>query len=354
MTFAALTWAISRGFRERATQCGTRNLAQSSFFAALLLCITNVAVSYAGPPVAAASSPKRPPPHATPSAAPVVVYLGTYLNRIPALSFRDNQWTVDAYVWFRWKGNLVPPPQDTFALCNGTIEKREVTDNKTVRVKVGNNEEEYQYACIRIQAIVTSFWDVSRYPFDKHALTLVMEDNRESCSVRYLFDKDACVVDGDCQIPGWKFGQPDTKSYIHTYPTNYGDPQTRNECESRYSALRVDIPMTRATSFRYSLKVLNGLYVSVLIALLAFFVKPERVDVRFGTGVGAVFAAIASKYVIASSLPENGQLMLVDELYAFGTAIIFLTLLESALRIICLKSSIIRRPSGWTGLPFCR
>ena len=34
--------------------------------------------------------------------------------------------------------------------------------------------------------------------------------------------------------------------------------------------------MTRATSSRYSLKVLNGLYVSVLIALLAFFVKPER------------------------------------------------------------------------------
>ena len=65
--------------------------------------------------------PKRPPPHATPKAAPVVVYLGTYSNRIPALSFRDNQWTVDAYVWFRWKGNLVPPPQDTFALCNGTI-----------------------------------------------------------------------------------------------------------------------------------------------------------------------------------------------------------------------------------------
>ena len=68
----------------------------------------------------------------------------------------------------------------------------------------------------------------------------------------------------------------------------------------------------------------------MLIALLAFFIKPVRVDVRFGTGVGAVFAAIASKYVIASSLPENGQLMLVDELYALGTAIIFLSLLESA------------------------
>jgi hypothetical protein len=77
-------------------------------------------------------------------------------------------------------------------------------------------------------------------------------------------------------------------------------------------------------------KTLNGLYISVLIALLVFFIKPVRVDVRFGTGVGAVFAAIASKYVIASSLQENGQLMLVDEIYALTTSVIFLSLLESA------------------------
>jgi hypothetical protein len=308
-----------------------KNATSFCFLAILLLSVTSPAFAYAALLVAVAPSPKRPASHALPTDAPVDVYVGTYLNRIPALSFRDNQWSVDAYVWFRWKGNLAPPPQETFALCNGTIEKKEVTDSKTVRLRIGNKEEEYQYACIRIQAIVTSFWDVSRYPFDKHALTLVMEDNRESCLVRYLFDKDACVVDGACEMPGWSFGQPITKSYTHTYPTNYGDPQTRSECESRYSALRIDVPMTRATSLRYSLKVLNGLYVSVLIALLAFFVKAERVDVRFGTGVGAVFAAIASKYVIASSLPENGQLMLVDELYASGTAIIFLTLLESAL-----------------------
>jgi hypothetical protein len=281
----------------------------------------------------------RPAPGATPSRedtettstrAPVDVFVGSYVVRIPSLSFRDNQWTVDAYVWFRWSGDLNPPPQESFALCNATIEKKEVTDSKKVRLKSGNKEQEFDYACVRIQATVTSFWDISRYPFDEHALCLVVEDNREFARVRYRVDHDACVLDGMCKMPGWDMGAPRVQSVAHTYPTNYGDPEFSNDRESSFASLHIDIPLTRANRLLYSFKVFNGLYLSVAIALLAFFVKPQRVDVRFGTGVGAVFAAIASQYVITSSLPDTGQLTLVDELYGLGTGIIFLSVLESA------------------------
>jgi hypothetical protein len=81
----------------------------------------------------------------------------------------------------------------------------------------------------------------------------------------------------------------------------------------------------------YAWKTLNGLYVAVLIGLLTFFVKPLRLDVRFAGGVGAVFAAIASQYVMAASLPEMGQLTLVDTLFTLGTTTIFLSLVESTI-----------------------
>ena len=266
----------------------------------------------------------------TSNRAPIDVFVGSYLVRIPSLSFRDNQWTVDVYVWFRWSGDLSPPPQESFALCNATIEKKEVTDSKKVRLKRSNIEQEFEYACVRIQATVTSFWDISRYPFDEHALRLIIEDNREFARVRYRVDHDACVLDGMCKMPGWDLGAPRVQSIAHTYPTNYGDPEFSADRESSFASLHIDIPLTRANRLLYSFKVFNGLYLSVAIALLAFFVKPQRVDVRFGTGVGAVFAAIASQYVITSSLPDTGQLTLVDELYGIGTGIIFLSVLESA------------------------
>ena len=140
-----------------------------------------------------------PPPFAVsqPSSGPPAdVFVGIYLIRIPAISFRDNQWTVDAYVWFRWKGNLDPSPPDGFELCNGSIEKRELTDAKRVKVKNGSTEEEYEFACVRIQAVITNIWDISRYPFDRHALRLLLEDkNRESSRIRYLEDEGASGID---------------------------------------------------------------------------------------------------------------------------------------------------------------
>jgi hypothetical protein len=56
------------------------------------------------PPVISQASPQPP----------TDVYLGAYLIRIPSLSFHDNQWTVDAYVWFRWRGTLDPSPPGRF------------------------------------------------------------------------------------------------------------------------------------------------------------------------------------------------------------------------------------------------
>ncbi len=266
------------------------------------------------------------------SRPPAEVFVGAYLIRIPSLSFRDNQWTVDAYLWFRWKGTLVPRPPDTFEICNGSIEKRELTDAKKVKVKNGDTEDEYDYACFRIQAVISNIWDISRYPFDRHILSLVLEDkNRESSRIRYVVDEGASGIDGTCHVTGWKFGDMRIKSITHDYPTGYGDPEKPRDMKSYYSRLCFEVPMERSSRWMYAFKVLAGLYVAVLIGVLALFVKPFRLDVRFGAGVGAVFAAIASQYVNSAPIPETGQLMLVDTLYVLGTAVIFLTLVVSTI-----------------------
>ena len=36
-------------------------------------------------------------------AEPAQVTVGTYINKIQDVSFRDNRYVVDFYVWFRWK-----------------------------------------------------------------------------------------------------------------------------------------------------------------------------------------------------------------------------------------------------------
>jgi hypothetical protein len=43
------------------------------------------------------------------------------------------------------------------------------------------------------------------------------------------------------------------------------------------------------------IKLLLGVWIGTLISFIAFFVTPERIDPRFGVGVGAIFAAVASE-----------------------------------------------------------
>ena len=58
-------------------------------------------------------------------------------------------------------------------------------------------------------------------------------------------------------------------------------------------------------------------------------IDPIDLDPRFGLGVGAIFAAIASAYVISSALPETNQYTLADKMNMLAVGVIFLSIVQS-------------------------
>jgi hypothetical protein len=58
---------------------------------------------------------------------------------------------------------------------------------------------------------------------------------------------------------------------------------------------------------------------------------PSRQLARLSLSVGAMFAAVASEYLVASGLPESNALTLADELHILSFAFIFVALAESIL-----------------------
>ena len=59
------------------------------------------------------------------------------------------------------------------------------------------------------------------------------------------------------------------------------------------------------------------------------FVNPSHTSPRFGIGVGAFFASIASIYVISSQIPLSSAYTLTDFVTVTSVVTIFLTLLTS-------------------------
>jgi hypothetical protein len=92
------------------------------------------------------------------------------------------------------------------------------------------------------------------------------------------------------------------------------------------------IPVERAGWGLY-FKMFQSLFVAVVLALLAFFIRPTEVDPRFGLGVGGLFAAVANAYVISSLVPDTGNLALADIINGVGIGVILLTVVQSTISL---------------------
>lgn len=246
------------------------------------------------------------------------VHVGIYVNQIPALSLKDNQFEVDFTIWFRGYSDDFDP-LETFEVVDGQVESR----TGVTKTKIGDEN----YSSCRIAAKVTQFWNVSRFPLDDHTLRIAIEDgSNEEFRVRYVGDGEYSGLSQRIQVPGWKLGEAHTAVTSERYNTNYGDTSLPRTNESAYSRFTYSVNLIRP-DWGYFLKLFTGLFVAAAIAFLAFCIKPG--EARFGLGAGAIFAAVASQYISSSNLPNTNILTMADLLHILAFVFIFLSLAES-------------------------
>jgi hypothetical protein len=274
------------------------------------------------PATASASASSHPPPAPAPvSTGAEAVTVGVYVNQIHELSLKENFFVVDAYVWFRWSNDEYKP-YETFSLIDGRIESKREVVRKTL-------PDGTLYAYVRVVAKITSFWDISAFPLDNHGLTIVVEEeDSEDHVLFYRADRQNSGADPNIRLPGWQLDQATVVAGTGIYKSNFGDASLPTGNESRYSNVEFSLSFNRR-GWTYFFKLFFGLWVAAAIAFLSFFIKPTNVDPRFGLGVGALFAAIASEYVVTSSLPDTNVITLADSLHLAAFAAIFLAVAQS-------------------------
>ena len=63
--------------------------------------------------------------HSLPTdARPVQVTAGIYIDRVAELSVKEVSWTVELYLWFRWRGDS-PKSCEDFQVVDGSVEKKD-------------------------------------------------------------------------------------------------------------------------------------------------------------------------------------------------------------------------------------
>jgi len=272
---------------------------------------------------------------------PDSVRIGVYIFSVYDLNFPANQLNLNFYVWYHYKDDSLNPIQ-TFELINAKSYE-----------KTGELNEDYDtviYSSFRCNSVLQEDWDVTRFPFDKHTIEIQIEDvDKVKSRLVFVPDIIASKLDPNMKLDGWDIGDFQLKVVDHTYETNYGDPYVPLNEYATYSRVVASFTITRSGQGLF-FKLFIGLFVSVLISVLSFFITPTDLDPRFGLPVGAIFAAIASLYVINSTLPQNAALTLVDILHDISFIFIFISIMISTISLHLFKSEKIRTSQklDWT------
>jgi hypothetical protein len=251
---------------------------------------------------------------------PAKVVVGVYVNQIYEMSLKDNKLVIDFWIWFRWTGDDLKP-YESFEVKNARIDSK---SDPTIKQVNGEN-----YAYLRVVANLTHFWDVSAYPFDDHTVKLDIEEvDNEQEKVIYIPDVEASGFSPDVHVLTFVPSASLAVAATSKYRTNYGDPSLAATNETMYSKFSLPIHLKRE-GLCFFIKLFFGLFVATAIAFLAFFIKPTDLDPRFGLGIGAIFAAIASEYVVVGVLPDSASITLADKLHILAFGSIFVSIAQS-------------------------
>jgi hypothetical protein len=270
---------------------------------------------------AIAQQPLAPNPTPSAKAAPVDVRVGIYVTQLGEPDLKTSQFNAVFWVWFRWKGAPDLDPMKKFEVVGGQIEARDNEDRK-----VTGDET---YAVARIRAVVTQDFDIGRFPVDEHTMEICVEETSDGVDgIRYIADSANSRIEEGVKLSGWIMEPASVAAGSKVYASNFGDPSLPADARSEYARFTMSVPIHRP-GVSYPLKLFWSLYLSVFVALLALHIKPFDLDPRFGLGVGAVFAAMASAYVISSALPDSNQVTLADSVIMIAVGFIVASIIES-------------------------
>jgi len=259
-----------------------------------------------------------------PDSTPTRVNAGIYVDRIVALSIKDASWTVDFYLWFVWRGDAVEPGNG-FQVVDGQIESQQREEEHSV------GDEHYER--YRVIARITKPFEISRFPCDDHLLTINIENpHYQRQQLLFVPDAENSNVSSRIRIAAYGIRSSQIIEKPHSYKTTRGDPRLAPGTKSTYSQCRFGLELQR-DSWGFYFKMFQALYVAVMIAMLAMFIKPTNVDPRFGLGVGGLFAAVANSYVTSSLVPDTGVMTVADLVNGVGIGMILLTVIQSTMSL---------------------
>lgn len=244
-----------------------------------------------------------------------------YVERISDIDFRDQQYAITFWLEITYHNPLF----------DFTNQLQIFGSKKTKITLVSLDSANGQYvAKLKIFCTMGQDWDVDGYPFDgQHLNFKIYNAAFDSSKLNFVQDGHGIHNDTIKLENGWSIHK-EGESRGDTVVVGYG--KVPLDEANNHSILCFSIDIHRA-GWGIFFKCFIGMYVAFFVAYIAFFIDIEKVEPRFGLPVGALFAAIANKYVIESLLPQTPKWTIVDWFHFFTFFSILLVIYFSSISL---------------------
>lgn len=255
------------------------------------------------------------------------VKAGIYITSIHDIDFKQKDYTVNFWLWLRYKNKALD-----------FLQNLEVPQAKTVTRSFATTDTSGGgvYMQMKLQCVMKDSWKIANFPFDRQRLRLSIENSQfDLRSMVFIADTVGKHFDPRFTLNGSTIDSCDISTGIKAYETAFGD-EAAPKPHSEYSTFKVRLGLIRDASGLFW-KMFLGMYIAFLIAYVCFYIHADGIDSRFGLSVGSLFAVIGNKYIIDSSLPESTSFTLVDTLHGITLFFIFSIITATAYTLLLIK-----------------
>lgn len=254
-------------------------------------------------------------PFAKAAHKPDTVFVGTYINSIHDVDFKENQYSINLWLWLKYKKYDFDFSKYMEVPMAKTVDKSFYTVDTLADGRI--------YMLMKLQCVMKDSWKIHNFPFDQQKIKFSIE-NSQYDSEDLIFIQDTLGKHySKWAIAEWQVITDSFKitTGIKKYETTFGDP-TLTKPHSEFSNYKIELCIERESGWLF-LKLFIGMYVSFFLSFLCFFIHSDSVDSRFSLTMGSLFAVIGNKYVIDTMLPESTTFTLVDSLHVITLCFVF-------------------------------
>ncbi len=248
-------------------------------------------------------------------------YVGIYLKSLYDLSPSDYSFGADFYLWSNCTDSL--PLFDQLEIINA----KKIDEYNSFSAKDSNSFITYKNCKVQL----THNWDLRNYPFDKQRMKINIEAQSSVEFIHLTDDTIGFEIAKNLRIPGWDISRSYVEKTFTTYPSDFGYRHTKFN-DKRFNHISFAVELSRKSWGLY-FKLFTGLYIAFLVSFLAFFIRPDYVDPRFGLSVGGLFASVANKYVVDANIPATISFSFVDMVHFMSFIYILITLVISSISL---------------------